>query len=167
MVVTLKYPHIKLEAPPEYRGIPRIDPTLCIGCGACVNACPPDALLRIDDYENGKREIVLDVGRCIRCARCEEVCPAGAIKLTNFFEAASLDRRDHVEDVRLKLVKCPSCGRYTDYTERQVLKALQIVPEEVIEKEALDEKVWLCRDCRRKRTIDSAINASREKEVVL
>ncbi|WP_297439420.1 4Fe-4S dicluster domain-containing protein [Thermococcus sp.] len=166
MAVTLKYPYVKLEAPPEYRGIPQIDPTLCIGCAGCVNVCPADALLRIDDYENGKREIVLDVGRCIRCARCEEVCPTGAIKLTNFFEAASLDRRDHVEVVRLKLVKCHSCGRYADYTERQVLKALQIVPEEVIEREALDEKVWLCRDCRRKGTVNSTIEASKEKGVI-
>ncbi|ALM75669.1 4Fe-4S dicluster domain-containing protein [Thermococcus barophilus] len=166
MAVTLRYPFVEIEAPPEYRGIPKIDPAFCIGCGACVNACPADALLRIDNYEEGFREIVLDVGRCIRCARCEEVCPNGAIKLTRIFEAATLDRRDQVEVVRLKLVKCKKCGKFADYTERQVLKALQIVPKQVIEEDALNEKVWICRDCRRKETIDSTIRASKEKEVV-
>jgi len=162
MPVTLKYPFVKITAPPEYRGIPQIDPTLCIGCAACVNACPPDALLRIDDYDRGTRKIVLDIGRCIRCARCEEVCPTRAIKLTNFFEAASPDRRDHVEVVELKLVKCKGCGRYADFTGRQVQKALKIVPKEIIEKEALDDKVYLCRDCKRKETVDFTIEASKE-----
>ncbi|AEH24791.1 4Fe-4S dicluster domain-containing protein [Pyrococcus yayanosii] len=162
MAVTLKYPFVKLEAPPEYRGIPQIDPTLCIGCGACVNACPPDAILRIDDYEKGTRKIVLDVGRCIRCARCEEVCPTGAIKLTNFFEAASPNRKDHVELVELRLVKCKNCGRYADFTVRQVQKALQILPKKVLEEEALEEKVWLCMECRRNGTVDRTIRASRE-----
>ncbi|AMM54744.1 4Fe-4S binding protein [Pyrococcus kukulkanii] len=162
MTVTLKYPFVKLEAPPEYRGIPQIDPMLCIGCGACINACPPDAILRIDDYEKGTRKIVLDVGRCIRCARCEEVCPTGAIKLTNFFEAASSDRKDHVEVVELRLVRCKNCGRYADFTVRQVQKALQILPKKVLEEDALEEKIWLCRDCRRKGTVDRMIRASRE-----
>ncbi|NJE08028.1 4Fe-4S dicluster domain-containing protein [Thermococcus sp. M39] len=162
MAVTLKYPFVKIEAPPEYRGLPHIDPSLCIGCGGCVNVCPADALLRIDDYEKGTRRIVLDIGRCIRCARCEEVCPPGAIKLTQEFEAASPDKRDFVEVVELKLVKCRVCGRYADYTERQVKKALHIIPEEIIEEEALEEKVYICRDCRRKVTVEKSIEALKE-----
>jgi len=165
MPVTLRYPFTELEAPPEYRGLPHIDPKLCIGCGACVNACPPDAILRIDDYDKGTRKIVLDIGRCIRCARCEEICPTGAIRLTNLFEAASPDRRDHIQVVELRLVRCKVCGNYTDFTERQVKKALQILPKEILEEEALEEKVFMCRNCRRKGTVDATINAT--KEVVL
>lgn len=162
MPVTKAYPFEPEEAPPEYRGLPRINPLLCIGCGACTNACPPNAVIRIDDYSSGTRRIVLDVGRCIRCARCEEVCPTGAIKLTREFEAASDDRNDHVEVVEMRLARCKNCGSFTDYTERQVLKALQIVPNEIIEREGLEEKVHVCRHCRRRKTVDSTIETSKE-----
>ncbi len=161
MGVTLRYPFVSIDAPPEYRGIPHIDPRLCIGCGACVNACPPDALMRIDDLNNGTRKIVLDVGRCIRCARCEEVCPTGAIRMTGRFEVASLDRKDHVEVVRLRLVRCEACGEYTDYTEKQVMKALQILPEEEYDAGEIKAYSRICRRCRRRLSVLDAIEASR------
>ncbi len=162
MAVTLKYPFVKIEAPPEYRGVPHINPRLCIGCGACVNACPADALLRIDDYEKGTRKIVLDVGRCIRCARCDEACPTGAIRMTRNFEVATLDRKDHVEVVELRLHRCPNCGSYTDYTERALEKALQILPEGLFDEDEIRKRAILCRNCRRKLTVDDAVEASRE-----
>ena len=162
MSVTLRYPFIKLEAPPEYRGIPRIDPKLCIGCGACVQACPADALLKIDNYEKGRRRIVLDIGRCIRCARCDEACPTGAIRMTRTFEVATLNRKDHVEVIELELHRCPNCGNYTNYTDRALEKALQILPKELFDKEEIRGKATLCRNCRRRLVIGKTIEASKE-----
>ncbi len=162
MPVTKYYPFEAESAPPEYRGVPHIAPELCIGCGACTNVCPPNAVIRIDDYKNGKREIVLDVGRCIRCARCEEVCPTGAIKLTNEFEVVSDSREDHVEVVELKLARCTSCGKVVDYTERQLEKVLSLIPRGILEFDTMREKLPLCRECKRLRT---AINATKHGEV--
>ena len=48
---------------------------LCIGCGACVNACPKGTLT----IEKGKAKI--NRRQCIRCYCCHEVCPRSAMKL--------------------------------------------------------------------------------------
>ena len=46
----------------------------CIGCGVCVEECPADAILMVDE----KAEINME--ECIRCGRCHDVCPQGAVK---------------------------------------------------------------------------------------
>lgn len=47
---------------------------LCMGCGACVHACPADAIQLLDFPDQGLRPI-LDLSRCQKCRRCVEVCP--------------------------------------------------------------------------------------------
>jgi uncharacterized protein (DUF362 family)/NAD-dependent dihydropyrimidine dehydrogenase PreA subunit len=49
--------------------------SLCVGCGACEDACPNLAITIVD----GKARIARD--QCIRCYCCHEVCPHGAMKL--------------------------------------------------------------------------------------
>lgn len=44
----------------------------CIGCGACANVCPCDAIELSE--ENGKRTIWNKEFELIRCAECGEVC---------------------------------------------------------------------------------------------
>lgn len=46
----------------------------CIGCTACTNRCPTDAI-------SGDRKLlhVIDPGLCINCGACGVVCPAEAI----------------------------------------------------------------------------------------
>lgn len=54
---------------------PFIDPAHCIGCGACVRACPEGDVLGIV----GGTAVVVNGLRCVGHARCEDACPVGAI----------------------------------------------------------------------------------------
>ena len=45
----------------------------CIGCKACVKACPEEAIV----VENNLASILYD--KCIQCGACAEKCPTGAI----------------------------------------------------------------------------------------
>ncbi len=51
----------------------KIEKDSCIGCSACVDACPMNC---IKIGEDGKAEIDQDV--CISCGTCAGVCPVGA-----------------------------------------------------------------------------------------
>lgn len=44
----------------------------CIKCGACVGACPVNAIAFQGD------KVVIDKEKCISCGTCEAVCPVGA-----------------------------------------------------------------------------------------
>lgn len=50
---------------------------LCVGCGACVCACPKGRLTLNDVIEEGIRP-VLDEKGCDQCGKCVEVCPGYA-----------------------------------------------------------------------------------------
>jgi Fe-S-cluster-containing hydrogenase component 2 len=52
-----------------------IDSEKCTGCGACVDACPVDAIKLVD----GKA--VVDEETCIDCGTCVDECPVEAIEL--------------------------------------------------------------------------------------
>jgi coenzyme F420 hydrogenase subunit beta len=47
---------------------------LCLGCGACVPACPNGAISLVNVREQGIRPVVNSV-KCRRCGSCVEVCP--------------------------------------------------------------------------------------------
>ena len=47
----------------------------CIGCGACVRACPGKAL------EICQGRAALEKNKCIKCYCCHELCPVKAIDL--------------------------------------------------------------------------------------
>jgi len=57
----------------------KIDAETCIGCGACIDTCPVNALR----MENDKA--VVDPETCIDCGNCISACPSftGSIKPIN------------------------------------------------------------------------------------
>lgn len=77
-------------------GAPIVDDEKCVGCGACVKACPRGVIeLRNKGFKN--RRVYVNcvnkekggmarktcINACIGCGKCEKVCPFGAVKVEN------------------------------------------------------------------------------------
>jgi thioredoxin reductase/Pyruvate/2-oxoacid:ferredoxin oxidoreductase delta subunit len=56
---------------------PYVDATSCIGCGACVDACPEGDVLGIV----GGTATVVNGMRCVGHGACETACPVGALQV--------------------------------------------------------------------------------------
>jgi NAD-dependent dihydropyrimidine dehydrogenase PreA subunit len=52
-----------------------INADLCMGCGACVDACPPQAICLVAD------KAVIRPDLCTACGDCVKVCAPGAITI--------------------------------------------------------------------------------------
>lgn len=57
--------------------IARVEGDCCVGCGACVDRCPFEAIA-FDD----RRVAVVDEGACYGCGICRSACAAGALELS-------------------------------------------------------------------------------------
>jgi electron transport complex protein RnfC len=57
-----------------------LEPTACIRCGRCVNACPMNLMpTKLEDGVNAKNVDVLkqyNIMTCMECGCCAFVCPA-------------------------------------------------------------------------------------------
>jgi len=147
-VVTVLYPYQKPLITAEFRGKISIDASKCMGCGACANTCPPNALI----LSRRDNTIILNyfIGRCIFCGRCAEVCPVGAITVTHEFELASMSTRDLNESLVHQVEKCSGCGGGLGATRRM----LQYV---ILHSPTAENYVHLCPNCRKKRFINALV----------
>ena len=109
--VTESYPLQPIAVNKNMRGKPEHDPQQCIGCAACVNACPSNALTVETDLKNGELFWQFNLGRCIFCGRCEEVCPTTAIKLSQEYELAVWSKADFLQQSRFDICHCRVCER--------------------------------------------------------
>jgi thioredoxin reductase/ferredoxin len=69
---------------------PLIDPSKCLGCGACVKACPEQPHHEVLGLINGKAVLVGPTD-CIGHGACKVVCPFDAITLVFGTERRGLD----------------------------------------------------------------------------
>lgn len=74
-----------LNVPPTLH--PLIDPAKCIGCGACVRACPEAKVLGLI---NDKAELI-EAASCIGHGACKTACPTDAISLVFGTEARGVE----------------------------------------------------------------------------
>lgn len=111
---------VQLPAVPGFE-VPVFDLEKCIGCRACVEACPNDALRSEDsgDY----RVFILSALRCTGCGDCVDACRENEV------EALSLGGvrvpqllSEWSEVARVELVRCSVCGR-PFATERELERA--------------------------------------------
>ena len=51
----------------------KVDKEKCVGCSACVEVCPAQAISMV----GGKAKINAD--KCVDCGRCAQVCPREAL----------------------------------------------------------------------------------------
>ena len=110
---TTRFPATPCVVPEKYRGKPEFDLDSCVGCGACVNVCPTQALTQIDetDGERPVRTITFRYDTCIFCGNCEAGCTTEkGIALSNQWDLAGLDREAMAETHRFELQLCEKCG---------------------------------------------------------
>jgi NAD-dependent dihydropyrimidine dehydrogenase PreA subunit len=63
---------------------PEIDRETCIGCQACVQACPNNAL----EMDNEEKSVLAHPEKCTDVWACVDVCPTGACRKSAKKEAA-------------------------------------------------------------------------------
>jgi len=110
---TTKFPAKPDTESDAYRGFPRYDESVCVGCGTCAQVCPSLAIEISDDPGNRTRTLQVDFGSCIQCGQCEEKCiTETGIKNTPFYSVAVTDLKapEVFESVKKDLVLCECCG---------------------------------------------------------
>ncbi|MEA1065332.1 formate hydrogenlyase complex iron-sulfur subunit [Erwinia sp. HR93] len=152
-VVTERWPLTPVPVDKNFRGRPIHRPQQCIGCAACVNACPSNALTVT--VEPGEYQLAwqFNLGRCIFCGRCEEVCPTAAISLSQEYELAVGCKDDFLQQARFEVCRCRVCQRpYAVQKEIDyVIALLRHNGDAWAEKHRADFET--CPECKRRRGI--------------
>ncbi len=111
---TSRYPFQAHTPEKRFRGLPEFHREHCVGCTACAQVCPADAIDWEDDLQADPpvRRLVLHYDRCLFCGQCQAHCIADnkGIQLSARFELAGFDRELMVEKQENELVLCEECG---------------------------------------------------------
>lgn len=108
-----KEPHIPH---PNFRGQPKFNDKKCVGCLACEEVCPVEAIGHediIEDRGMPTRIIIHYTDTCIFCGQCEAHCIADkeGIKLSNDWELSFFDRKNESsETIEKELQLCEICS---------------------------------------------------------
>ncbi|WP_436795767.1 Coenzyme F420 hydrogenase/dehydrogenase, beta subunit C-terminal domain [Actinospongicola halichondriae] len=84
---------MKSEFVPGISNVVRDD--MCIACGACVAACPSQAVIPSFDDRRGAHEVrIVDSAACASCpAPCDDVCPSLEVDLVDLLQSRVAVRR--------------------------------------------------------------------------
>ena len=112
---TSKFPYEPHTPYPSFRGQPKYDQNRCLGCLACEEVCPTEAIAHRDLTGNGKprRVMIHYTDTCIFCGSCEAACIADhrGIRLSTDWELSYFDRtKESFETIEKELAICEMCG---------------------------------------------------------
>jgi thioredoxin reductase len=110
--------------------LPQIDTGTCIGCYACVDACPFD-VLEIEKYV----AVVARPADCCGVILCEQVCPNGSLRIT---EGEPIETRPRVDE-HLESLDVPGLFLAGDLTGLPLIKNAIRQGVKVIDR--IDEKL--------------------------
>jgi coenzyme F420-reducing hydrogenase delta subunit/formate hydrogenlyase subunit 6/NADH:ubiquinone oxidoreductase subunit I len=149
--------HFNEDEIAEGYGFPKRDPDKCIGCYACYNVCPENAI-KIEDIQSKRRYGTIH-SHCLVCKECEKVCPQDAIVISPGFELLSFLLNEPVWEFDVPLQKCSECGEYytpKPFNEHLEKKISEKKAKEVIEGLNLPFKPYAtCPACKRKKLAQS------------
>jgi len=113
---TCKFPKEPHKPHPNFRGQPKYNEEKCVGCLACEEICPANAIAHediVDGNGNAKRIMIHYTDTCIFCGQCEAACIVDheGIKLSNDWELSFFDRKkESYETIEKELQLCEMCG---------------------------------------------------------
>ncbi len=115
---TTQFPKIPHEPPNGFRGKPQFFEADCVGCGACAEVCPGDAIQVVDPPRSKSsrkktvfRQITISYERCHFCGNCEAHCITGkGIQLTKEYDLAYTGAMGLSSSIEKELVFCDLCG---------------------------------------------------------
>ena len=116
---TVRFPHEPHVPHPNFRGLPQFNQERCVGCLACEQICPAEAIAHRDIIEEtaegikrAKRILIHYTDTCIFCGQCEAACIADheGIKASKEWDLAFFDRSQAYETIEKDLELCERCG---------------------------------------------------------
>lgn len=183
---TSSFPKVPHVPHPNFRGQPKFNEEKCVGCLACEEVCPVEAIAHQDSSgEDGEatRTMIHYTDTCIFCGQCEAACIADheGIKASTDWELSFFDRaKESYETIEKALELCEICSAPvackdhlkwiaeklgeltysspTLYLSR--LKGLGVVDENLVsalkDKGRSDRVKILCARCRRETTLTTS-----------
>ncbi|MGH7330605.1 MAG: FAD-dependent oxidoreductase, partial [Polyangiaceae bacterium] len=100
-------------SPAAVTRLPQIDTTTCVGCYACVDACPFD-VLEIQKYV----AVVVRPADCCGVILCEQACPNGSLQIA---EGEAIETRPNL-DAHLESLDAPNIFLAGDLTGLPLIK---------------------------------------------
>ena len=96
----------------------KVDKDTCTGCGACVDACPVEAIKIVDDVA------VVDATACTECGACVDACPVDCIHPKKDSEKFATEEMLYIDPV-----ECIDCGACVPVCPVSAIFAIDDLPE--------------------------------------
>ncbi|MBU0951654.1 MAG: 4Fe-4S dicluster domain-containing protein [Elusimicrobia bacterium] len=125
---TNRFPYEPHTPEKRFRGKPIPNEKGCIGCGACAEVCPANAIEVLN--ENNKRKVIWHYDLCIFCAQCERLCTTQeGVKLSNTeYDLSVFDRKTLFSEVEKELLICQKCGEIIAPVDQLLWTAKKLGP---------------------------------------